>query len=467
MRAALAGAATALALVLAGCTSTGGVGQTTATAVLDPVALPDTPVGEHAAWVVAALNGELDADQVRIAAPDRLARVALDEISPQELADVFEQLAAQGPWTPTAVQAVGSQAVVTLHSPTADALDLQLVLDADDRITGLLFVPSAAERVAATSWGELESAVEALAAPTRLVVTEVAAAGAADAASGPVFSAGTDPGDPLPSGSVFKLYVLGAVADAVAAGELAWNQELTLTDDVKSLPSGELQNEPAGTVVTVRDAAEAMISISDNTATDLLVQAVGPDAVERAFADFGQADPSANVPLLTTRALFQLGWGASEEETAAREAWNHADETQRRALLAALPTGPIDVEASAVTTLVWQEGLDWFTTADDLTAVHRGLQERAAAGEVGAPVREILAVNDGLGDAVFGERWPYVAFKGGSSVGVLAGSWYLERDDGRAFTVSIQSASDDPAALADQTGFFGQVADAVALLESE
>jgi len=50
-------------------------------------------------------------------------------------------------------------------------------------------------------------------------------------------------------------------------------------------------------------------------------------------------------------------------------------------------------------------------------------------------------------------------------MGLLAGSWYLERTDGASFVVSIQGMSDDPAALAATAMFFGQVADAVALLE--
>ena len=50
---------------------------------------------------------------------------------------------------------------------------------------------------------------------------------------------------------------------------------MTLTDDVKSLQSGELRYQPDGTTVSVQDAATKMISISDNTAPDLLARAVG------------------------------------------------------------------------------------------------------------------------------------------------------------------------------------------------
>ncbi len=78
-----------------------------------------------------------------------------------------------------------------------------------------------------------------------------------------------------PLASVFKLYVLLATAEAVASGDASWDETLVLDDTDRSLPSGELQDAPAGTEVTVRDAASAMIRISDNTATDLLIRRLG------------------------------------------------------------------------------------------------------------------------------------------------------------------------------------------------
>ncbi|WP_440711000.1 serine hydrolase [Herbiconiux sp. YIM B11900] len=456
---------------LAGCVDPGaangsGVPATTAASSLQTaVALPETALGEQTGWVISAVNGEVEGEALTTGITSRFAQPVLDQLGADGLSDVFAQLGAQGPWVPTAVQDGGTQAVVTITSPGGDSLDLQIALDTDEKIAGLLFTPSAADRTPATSWSELEDAVDGFATDTRLVVAEVEPGGAAQPATTPLLAAGPDAAEAMPSGSMFKLYVLGAVADAVTAGTLAWDQPLTITDDVKSLPSGELQNAPSGSTVTVREAADKMISISDNTATDLLIAAVGPEAVQQQFSVMGQSDPARNVPLLTTRALFQLGWGTGESEAAGRAAWADADSAGRQAILSTLPTGLVDVAVQDVATPVWQSGLDWFTTADDLTAAHLALQQKAQ-DPAAAPVRDILAINNGLGET-FGDAWSYVAFKGGSSIGVLGGSWYLERADGRAFTVSIQGESADPAALADQATFFGQVQDAVALLEKE
>ena len=68
--------------------------------------------------------------------------------------------------------------------------------------------------------------------------------------------------------------VLAEVAREIASGRRSWNDTLAIRDEWKSLPSGTMQNLPEGTEVTLREAAEAMISISDNTATDHLVHFV-------------------------------------------------------------------------------------------------------------------------------------------------------------------------------------------------
>ena len=417
------------------------------------VTLPDTAAGEHARWLLASMNDESPTLGDDIA--ERMSPAFLDQLPADQLVAVLDELRAAAPWIPTAVQGDDSLTIVTVASDSAagDALDMQLSLDEAGLISGLLFSPSAAARTPSTSWDGIASTVGTFAADTVITVTEVEQGEPGDRLLE------TGDGSAKPSGSIFKLYVLGAVADAVAAGTLAWDTPLTITDDLKSLPSGELQDLPAGSIVTVREAAEKMIAISDNTAADLLIDAVGPAAVEQAFADMGQQDPTANVPLLTTRGLFQLGWG---DDATAREAWSTGDAQGKQTAIDALPTGLVQVPVTDIADPVWSDGIDWYFTPDDLVAAHLALQEKAATAS-GAPVRDILAINDGLGD-VFGDEWSYVAFKGGSSMGVLAGSWYLERTDGATFVVSIQGSSDDPAALADTATFFGQVADAVALL---
>lgn len=413
------------------------------------VALPASAVGAQATWLIDLLNGSEPAGEAEIA--DHLAETMFEELSADDFTEVFEELRTDQPWTVTKFDEDGDTAVLRMTSGSGSALETSISLDPAGQINGLFFAPASEERTPAANWEDLEEAVRALPASTNLTITQNADQPET------ILTVGDDLAKPI--GSTFKLYVLGAVVQAVEEGPLTWETSLTLTDDLRSLPSGTLQDEPDGTEVTVREAAEVMISISDNTATDMLMDAVGRDAVEDAQAALGHHDPTLNIPFLTTRELFQLGWG---EQTHVGADWASTNDAERRTILEQLPKGPLGINPESITDPVWQHGLDWFATGADLRAAHLGLQKLAET-EAGKPVRDILAINPGVGMSI-GDEWTYVGFKGGSSVGELAGSWYVERADGESFTMSIQASSQDPADLADAQAYFSQIEDSLALL---
>ena len=82
-----------------------------------------------------------------------------------------------------------------------------------------------------------------------------------------------------PVGSAFKLYVLGAIARAVAAHRLSWNQQFALRNQWRS-HGGVLVADAPGTRFTVRQYADYMISISDNTAATSLIGIAGRGSVQ-------------------------------------------------------------------------------------------------------------------------------------------------------------------------------------------
>jgi Beta-lactamase enzyme family/ORF 12 gene product N-terminal len=413
------------------------------------VEIPATPVGEQIAWTIAALAPDASVDPVD--AESRLSPPALEQLDGAALAQTFAAIAATGPWEPISYDGQDYSAVAQLRDGTGERLDLTVVVSQEGLIEQLLFQPPFDHEPAA-SWDELGTTVDALPADTTLVVTDVTD----PAAPQEVFASGED--GAFPVGSVFKLYVLGTVTDAVAAGTLTWDTELTLTDDVKSMPSGTLQEEPAGTVVTVRQAAEAMIAISDNTATDLLIQAVGRESVEAQLTVMGHSDPALNTPLLATRELFILGWGGDD---ARREAWAQGDAAERRAILAALPAGPPGIDPLTISDTVWQDGLDWFATPADLVAAHLALQQKADT-PAGEPLPAILGANPGIEPAVAGE-FEEVAFKGGSSMGVLALTHHYRDADG-AWIVTLQAHGDSQTDVADLRPYVAAAQDAALLL---
>lgn len=441
MRRVLLAAATALALLLTGCTTTISDPPPPVT----PVAIPATPVGTATQWVLDEMNADDDtapADWAERLHADFTAQVSADEVAGL----VNRQIRPARPLVATAYEGTEREARTTVRGATGDPFELSVAVDGDGLITGLFIGPAAPPRAAATTLDEVGERWAALPGDTRVLVT---------LDGDTVLEAGADPVAPL--GSVFKLYVLGAVADAVAAGTLSWDDTVTVTDDVRSLPSGELQDAPTGTDVTVREASAKMIAISDNTATDLLIRRVGRDAVEAAVAAMGHHDPAMLRPFLTTRELFALLWGGHDDLV---ERWTTGDEAERRAVLGELDARPFEIDVADVDdTVRWPQGLEWFASADDVAAAHDALHERGTAD---AAVVGALTGNPGV--QVDAAAWPRVAFKGGSDVGVLTGSWRAERADGAVLTVVVLSSDESPIPQEAQAELFGLVQDVFALL---
>ena len=242
-----------------------------------------------------------------------------------------------------------------------------------------------------------------------------------------------------PIGSAFKLYVLGALADPIARGDLAWDDLMMIQDDLKSLPSGTFQTRPEGSEATILEFAEAMIAVSDNTATDHLIDLVGRPQVEQMLAEYGNPDASLSIPFLTTREFFALKLGVP---ASVAEAYVAADEAGRRELLA----GEIaDTTVTVSDAITWDEPylideIEWFATPTSLCRALVGLVEQANVPDL-AEFRDILSLNPGV--PFDPGTWSYVGYKGGSEPGVLALAWYLESVDGEAYVYVVNVTNPD------------------------
>jgi hypothetical protein len=200
--------------------------------------------------------------------------------------------------------------------------------------------------------------------------------------------AAREPDQPLGVGSAFKMLVLRELIAATRAGRLSLDQVVHLKPEWRAAGSGMIRNWADGTAVTLGTLATMMIAISDNTATDALMDMIGREHLDRVA-------PSRNRPLITTRELHLLR--VSQDKTLA-ERWARGDVVARRAILRELPRGHRlpQVWGDAL----WRE-MDYLFTARELCAL---------IAEIGT--RPEMRVNAGPAASL---GWDWVAYKGGST----------------------------------------------------
>ena len=244
--------------------------------------------------------------------------------------------------------------------------------------------------------------------------------------------AGTNTDMSLPLESIFKLYVLLALSDAIKDGTVTWDDQLMVTKEGKLVGAAGLDDVPDGAKVSVRTAAQQMISASDNMATDMLIQRVGPGAVERALATAGHHDPGSMTPFPTTHELFSVGWGKPN----LRDEWEKvsSSSTGRGQLFKQTNSRPYDPDPERTHTPASDIGAEWYGSAADICRVHAALQ--ASAVGAAAPVKKILSAIPGID--LDRAKWPYIGAKGGNLPGDLTFSWYAVDRTGQPYVVSFQ-----------------------------
>lgn len=214
---------------------------------------------------------------------------------------------------------------------------------------------------------------------------------------------------PMAVGSAFKLYVLKALNQLIGAGKLEWDQTVALKEEWRSLPSGQLQDWPVGTPVTIASLAALMISVSDNTATDALIDLVTRNTIETLTP--------RNRPFLTTRDLFQLRQPGRENQALAYESARY---DERAAILRELEGA--DAPSLAGFNTEPMLGLEWHFTTQELCETLSDLHEEG-----------VLQINSGV---VNEDDWNSVAYKGGSDYGVINFTTHMTAADGTQYCAS-------------------------------
>jgi hypothetical protein len=383
--------------------------------------VPRTQAGTQLTWFLDAMaNIPLSRQMIEAHFDSRF----LGKISPEEINSDLAGVPA-----PSGASLIGllSQGPASLMAVAAFGdvkLTVSISVDGAGLISGILLTPY---RPPPASWAQADQELAALAPDTSLLAARVSPSGTCT----PVHQVASSTARPL--GSMFKLFVLGALAHQIASGRVSWHHELTVTDALKSAAGipGSLQDDPAGTRVSVQQTATKMISISDNTAADMLIHLVGRPAVEsqvRQWSDHAALD----VPFLTTREAFLLkdaGYPALADKYLSLG-------PGRRAAFLASSVDPLPL--SRLTPGGWTQPrnidtIEWFASPDDICRAFAGLHQLATQPRL-APVGSVLSVNSG--DIGLGKpQWPTVWFKGGSEPGVLTLGYLATNSKGQTFVV--------------------------------
>ena len=95
--------------------------------------------------------------------------------------------------------------------------------------------------------------------------------------------------DKVRTASTIKLPILAALYDKAARGEVKWDETLLLTAADKVTGSGVLSEFSDGLRLPVRDVSNLMIVVSDNTATNLILDRITAQSVNEYLDSIGLA----------------------------------------------------------------------------------------------------------------------------------------------------------------------------------
>jgi beta-lactamase class A len=142
--------------------------------------------------------------------------------------------------------------------------------------------------------------------------------------------------DPVRTASTIKLPILLSVFDAVARGRAKWTEPLTVTAAEKVSGSGVIGSEISdGVQLPLRDVVNLMIVLSDNTATNMVLERFTADAVNAYLDKLG---------IKTTRSMRKVrGDGNQLKDAAGYSAAGKLTENQKYGLGVSTPRDMVTI----------------------------------------------------------------------------------------------------------------------------
>lgn len=312
------------------------------------------------------------------------------------------------------------QAIAMLVFEKASA-QVDIVLDpkAPNKITGLRF---SNVTVIGDSIEKISANFKALPGISGFVLAKL------DGIGGYQTIAAQNEGQQFAIGSTFKLYILAELAAQIEGGERKWADVVPLSK--RSFTSAATGNWPLGMPVTLQTLATQMISVSDNSATDTLLNILGRESVESRLARIGHSAPDKILPFLSTVEAFAL---KAPSNAALRAEYLKASEAKQRDLLAASQNRLTleQIEGAQFTSApAFIDTLEWFASPKDIIAVMEHIRTQKSGTS-----RTIMAINPGI-DPASARKWSYLGYKGGSESGVISMSFLAQNQQGAWYVAS-------------------------------
>jgi beta-lactamase class A len=195
-------------------------------------------------------------------------------------------------------------------------------------------------------------------------------------------SIGIRPTDPVRTASTIKLPIMLAVFDAVAKGKAKWTETLPVTAAEKVSGSGILTAAFSdGVQLPVRDVLNLMIILSDNTATNMILERFTAEAVN-AYLD--------SIGIKTTRSMRKVrGDGNQLKDAAGYSAAGKLPENQKYGLGMSTPRDMVAIlekleRGEAVSPEASREMIAILRRCQDNTGVRRKLSGVPIANKTGS-----------------------------------------------------------------------------------
>ncbi|GAB4199934.1 MAG: hypothetical protein Tsb002_35800 [Wenzhouxiangellaceae bacterium] len=256
------------------------------------------------------------------------------------------------------------------------------------------------------------------------------------------------------TGSIFKTWVLGGAAEAIASGMLQPDDPVTLVASERVFGGSLINREPNGTIFPLQDLATLMIGISDNTATDLVHEITGRTVINNYIDDSGVNDADVLKPILSVNEQFHLFF--SFPLSTALQYVNGAEPFQETFLQNQIvPLGPVTSFPFANDSLFTAGS--WSASPLDICANLARLRDYPSGSDARLLVDAAMGAQ--VAQSEVRNAWDRSWYKGGSLVSattgyhVLTHAWLLE-DDGQQPFVVVGMTNDANGGIDQNSGIF-------------